>query len=108
MTVTVPDKDDLPRRDRRVEGDRTQGVVARVDAQLRQHRHPDPSGNQRVDGGAVIAARGDPRSRRARQALASVVRWPYLPEVDQRQVDEITGRHAVAPPNGPSAWASTR
>ena len=56
---------------------------------------PTP-GDQRVDGGAVVAARGDPRSRPARQALASVVRRPYLPEVDERQVDEIAGRHAAA------------
>ena len=37
MTVAVPGEDDLPRRERRVEGDRTQGLVARVDAQLGQH-----------------------------------------------------------------------
>ena len=61
MTVAMPGEDDLPRRERRVEGNRTQGLVARVDAQLGQHRHPDPGGDQRVDGGAVIAASGDPR-----------------------------------------------
>ena len=50
---------------------------------------------------AVIAARGDRGPRPAWQALASVVGWPYLPEVDQRQVHEIAGRHAVARPQRP-------
>ena len=77
-------------------GWRTLGVVARVDAQLRQHRHPRPPRRP---------ARGWWRCRRcarrsalapARQALASVVRRPYPPEVDERQVDEIAGRHAAA------------